>query len=208
MPKVVTRKYNVTLRNSKTGEETSTIATEEVGGPSIRQTMGPVWNELGLELINAELIEALEEIKITPDEDGIVPNQSPENVQRRVIKQGPQQPNMQFRPPQQRGAQMPMNIPEKIIQHGDVRLKMAGDKVFIEEWVEKEASDGYKIISKDNKIITDQVTILHKEWVELKEEKQPDPEPESEPIVPAIIDENVDDVESVNEIDNFLKKFD
>jgi hypothetical protein len=188
MPKVVTEKYNVTLRNPETEEETITIMTQEVPGPSIEQTMGAVWAELGLELINKELVQTIEEAKVSPDEDGTVPDQSPENVQRRIIdNRQPTQHNPQAQP--RRGGhvppmQMPMNVPEKIIQHGDVRLKMVGDKVFIEEWVEKKADDGYKIISRDGETITDEVAILHKEWVELKEET-PEPEPQ-EKVTPAI----------------------
>lgn len=179
MPKVVTEKYNVTLRNPETEEETVTVMTQEIGGITIEQAMGAVWAELGLELVSKELLQTIEEAKATPDEDGTVPDQSPENIQRRVIEnknrpQRPQrpQPFMDNTPPQYANAQMPMNIPEKIIQHGDVRLKMVGAQVFIEEWVEKKADDGYKIISRDGETITNEVAILHKEWVELKEEKK------------------------------------
>lgn len=175
MPNVITQKYNVTLRDVKSGDETIHISTQEIGGPSIEQVMSPIWNELGLQFIKKELLETINEIKVAPDEDGAVPNQSPENVQRRVI---PNNNAIQHgRPPQtsgpnrQQNITQQFNIPEKIIQHGDVKIKLVGDKVYIEEWVKKIAKDGYKIIGVDGDI-TDDVTILHKEWVELKEKEE------------------------------------
>ena len=191
MPQVVIKKYNVTLQNPTTGEETTTIMTEEVGGLSIERAMSDVWNELGLKIIGKELLETIEEVKVSPDEDGAVPDQSPKAIQRRVV----QNPNQQmYRNPQapmpQQGMgvpqQIPINIPEKIVQHGDVRLKLAGDKVFVEEWVEKDYKIDerhvYKIISEEGVIITSKVTILHKEWVEMKEEKTEEPKPEPEEV--------------------------
>ena len=194
MPRVITEKYRITLRDPKTGEETTSISTQEVGGPTIEQTMGSVWNELNLQFVGKELIHATEEQKIAPDEDGVVPQQPPDMVQRRVIQQGsiqqPQQHPLQgnakgpFQPVSQ-----PINIPEKIIQHGDVKLKLVGEKVFIEEWVEKKKEDGYKIIGENSSDVTNSVTILHKEWVELKEEEKEEkeePPVESLPIVESL----------------------
>jgi hypothetical protein len=197
MPRVqvVTKKYNVTLKDPKTGEETTTVATEEVGGIPIEQAFAP----LGMQIVKKELIEAIEENvhKAEEEEAGKAEGTMAESVRRRVIQSNPQamqpQQTMQPRGPQ---TQVPIqNIPEKIIQHGDVRLKLVGDKAFVEEWVEKDSTENerqvYKIIGKDGKEITSNVVILHKEWVELKEEKQPEPEVESEPeeaVLPNITD--------------------
>jgi len=178
---VVTRKYNLTLRDPETGMETTTIATEEEGGPTIEEGYAGI----GMEIVRKDLIEAIQEnvTKVDPA-DGSSPAVSPHTVQRKVLEHN-EQAAIQQNSPQGRTTMLnppPVNIPEKIIQHGGVRLKLVNDKAFVEEWVEQDHEIDerkvYKIVNKDGKEITSQVVILHKEWVEMVEEKKEEPEPE------------------------------
>lgn len=171
MKNVVTKKYKVTLLDPKTNIKSSTIATEEVGGLTIENAFSP----LGFHILKKELIETIEENVPQVNQEDDTSNQDPNNIQRHVIKNNNGVPDTQtpINGVVTNNAYQPQ-VKERIVKHGDLCLKIIGDRVFCEEFIEQNVTDSsYKIIDiKSGKETTSKVLILHKEWVEIKEEEE------------------------------------
>ena len=192
---VITNKYKVTIREPNSGAETSQTVTA-----SNEMELQEMFRPLQMEIINCELLETTEEtIEKRDDDDNSGTHLVNSNVRKAEtpmnIPMGVEgfdtatEETMPYQPPAtvvpQQGYQQP-NYPQtqyttsaplkpRIIKQGNLRLKILGDKIYTEEWVECDMK-GFKIMSKDTgkQIKTDSLVVYKKDWVEIIDEEESD----------------------------------